>query len=194
MGFFSGLFEKKSDPANVAQDTERYRELLRFIAFSQKIKPLVGGNYGIFITYEAPRQNEFASQLYATFGFYNFNHVKYARGFVNKSSQDSTMMAKFYYNEISKQADLCRQDWPYGIDACDFLNVLRGTFCQSYFILNPDDHDDDIFSFKVVGGVDFRNATQVSNAVINVLKTKFPTLQISKNHTSLSSMGIKVQI
>lgn len=194
MGLFNALFKKKSESINISQDVEKYKQLISFVSFAKKIKPLTGGNYGIFISYDAPGQNEYTSRLYATFGFYDFNEIKFAREFAIGSSSAPVNMVQHYYKIISEQAGLNQHDWPYGIDEYDFTEVLRGTFCESYFTLIPDDYNDDIFTFKVVGGIDSRNAAQVSDAVINVLKSQFPELQPSKNHTTAYSMGIKIQI
>ena len=192
MGLFDSLFGKQENTASISQDIEKYKQLIRFISFAKKVKPLTGGNYGIFISYNAPGQNEYTSRLYATFGFYDFNEIKFARKDAIGSHSAPVNMIQYYYKRISEQAGLNQQDWPYGIDAYDFADVLRGTYCESYFTLIPDDYNDDIFTFKVVGGIDSRNATQVSNAVINILKLQFPELQFSKNHTTPYSMGIKI--
>lgn len=194
MGIFDMLFGKKSDSTNLSQDMDKYKQLICFISFAKKIKPLTGGNYGIYISYDAPTQNEYASRLYATLGFYDFNEIKFARKDAIDSSSVAASMIQYYYENISERAGLNQQDWPYGIDAYDFADVLRGTFCESYFTLIPDDYNDDIFTFKVVGGIDSRNAAQVSNAVINVLKSQFPELQISHNHATPYSMGITIRI
>jgi len=155
---------------------------------------MLGGNYGICISYEAPEKGQYTSRLYATFGFYDFDEIRFAREYAIGSSGAPVNMIQYYYKNISEQAGLTQQDWPYGIDQYDFVDVLRGTYCESYFTLIPDDYNDDIFTFKVVGGIDSRNAAQVSNAVINVLKSQFPELQFSKNHTTPYSMGIKISI
>lgn len=194
MGLFNVLFGKKENTANLTQDIEKYEQLIRFISFAKKIKPLTGGNYGIYISYDAPGQNEYTSRLYATLGFYDFDEIKFARKYAIGSTSAPVNMIQSYYEKINEQAGLARQDWPYGIDACDFADVLRGTFCESYFALIPDEYNEDIFKFKVVGGIDSRNAAQVSNAVTNVLKMKFPDFQVSNNHTTPYSMGITIQI
>lgn len=194
MGLFDALFGKKSETTSVSQDTKKYEQLIRFISFAKKIKPLTGGNYGIHISYDAPGQNECISRLYATLGFYDFDEIRFAREYAIGSSGAPVNMIQYYYKNISEQAGLTQQDWPYGIDQYDFVDVLRGTYCESYFTLIPDDYNDDIFTFKVVGGIDSRNAAQVSNAVINVLESQFPELQFSKNHTTPYSMGIKISI
>lgn len=194
MGFFDMLFGKKSEATSISQDIKKYEQLIRFVSFAKKIKPLTGGNYGIYISYDAPGQSEYISRLYATLGFYDFDEIRFAREFAIGSSSAAVNMIQHYYNNISEQAGLNQQDWPYGIDAYGFADVLRGTYYESYFTLIPDEYNDDIFTFKVVGGIDSRNATQVSNAVMNVLKSQFPELQISKNYTTPYSMGIKIQI
>lgn len=194
MGLFNTLFGKKENTASFTQDIEKYMQLIRFISFSKKIKPLTGGNYGIYISYDAPGQNEYTSRLYATLGFYDFDEIRFAREYAIGSNSAPVSMIQYYYKRISEQAGLTQQDWPYGIDAYDFNDVLRGTYCESYFALIPDEYNNDIFKFKVVGGIDSRNAAQVSNAVINVLKLEFPELQVSKNHTTPYSMGITIQI
>lgn len=194
MGLFDSIFGKKNNSTNLSQDIEKYKQLIRFITFAKRIKPLTGGNYGIYISYDTPGQNEYTSRLYATLGFYDFDEIKFAREDAIGSSSAPVSMVQYYYKKISEEAGLNQQDWPYGIDAYDFADVLRGTYCESYFTLIPDDYNDDIFKFKVVGGIDARNATQVSNVIINVLKSQFPELQISKNHTTPYSMGINIQI
>lgn len=194
MVFFDAIFGKKSNTTSISQDNQKFEQLICFISFAKRIKPLTGGNYGIYISYEAPGQSEYTSRLYATLGFYDFDEIAFARKYAIGSSSAPTNMIQYYYESISEQAGLNRQDWPYGIDAYDFADVLRGTFCESFFTLIPDEYNDDIFTFKVVGGIDSRNAVQVSNAVINVLKSNFPELQISKNHTTPYSMGIKITI
>ena len=194
MGLFNALFGKNSERINISQDVEKYKQLISFISFAKKIKPLTGGNYGIFISYDAPGKNDFTSELYATFGFCDFNEIKFAREYAIGSESAPVNMVHHYYKIINERAGLNQHDWPYGIDEYDFAEVLRGTFCQSFFTLIPDDYNDDIFTFKVVGGTDSRNAAQVSAAVINVLKSQFPELEMSKNHTTAFSMGIKIQI
>ena len=192
MGLFDALRGKKNDSTNIAQDIERYKQLICFISFAKKIKPLTGGNYGIDISYDAPGQNEYTSSLRVALGFYDFNEITFARQYAIGSSSAPVNMVQHYYNTISEKAGLNRQDWPYGINAYDFADVLRGSYGESYFTLSPDNYDDDVFTFKLVGGIDSRNAIQVSNAVINVIKSQFPELQISKNHTTPYSMGIKI--
>ena len=193
MGLFDLLLGKKDDSSNPSQDIKKYEQLIRFVSFVKKIKPLTGGNYGVIVSYDAP-QNGYSGRLYATFGFYDFNEIRFAREYAIGSSRAPVNMVQAYYNSISKDAGLAQEDWPYGIDASDFEDVLRGTFCQSFFSLIPDDYDDDIFTFKVVGGIESRNATQVSNIVFNILKSKFPELHISKNFATPYSMSIQIKI
>lgn len=193
--FFRNLFNKKNKSSNRVQEIDKYRELIRFIAFCQKTKPLLGGNYDIFILYNAPEKGQYSSRMYATFGFYDFDEIKFAREHAIRSSAGiDAQMVQFYYKQISDHLELNQQDWPYGIDAYDFAEVLRGTFCESFFILIPDEFNDDIFQFKVVGGSDSRNAIQVCNVVLDVLKDRFPELHIVKNHATPYSMGITIKI
>lgn len=194
MGLLNTLFGKKSEPVNLSQENDRYRELIRFITFTKKTKPMLGGNYGIYISYEAPEKGQYTSRLYATFGFYDFDEIRFAREYAIGSSRAPVNMVQHYYNDISSRSNLNQQDWPYGIDAYDFAEVLRGTYCESFFSLIPDDNNDDVFKFKVVGGTDSRNSVQVSNVVISILKERFPELEITKNHATPYSMGITITI
>ena len=192
MGIFGSLFGKSSS-SNLLEDTNKYKELIRFISFVKKTKPLMGGNYGIFITYEAPRAGEYTSRLYATIGFCDFKEIQFAREYATGVSRAPGNMVHLYYKQICERAALKQQDWPYAIDEYDFARVLCGDF-YDYFTLIPDDNNDDIFEFRVAGGTDARNAVLVFNAVMNVLKAQFPELKISKNHATPYSMGIKVEI
>lgn len=196
MGLFNALFGKKSESIDISQEVERYQQLIRFVSFVKKIKPLTGGNYGgIRILYEVPQKNERLSTVYATFKFYDFDEIRFAReDALNSSTETHAQMVKFYYKRINERAGLSRYDWPFGIDAVDFAEVLLGTYGESYFTLIPDKYRDDIFTFKVSGGIDSRNAIQVTDAVINVLKSHFPELQIAKNHVTPYSMDITIQI
>lgn len=194
MGLLNMLFGKKSEPVNLLQESSRYRELIRFIAFAKKIKPMLGGNYGIYVSYEAPEKGQYTSRLYATFGFYDFNEIGFAREYAIGSSSAPVNMVQHYYRDISNRVGLSEQDWPYGIDAYDFAEVLRGTYCESFFTLIPDESNEDIFKFSVVGGTDSRNAAQVSNVILGVLNDRFPELEITKNHATPYSMGITIKI
>lgn len=194
MGLLNALFGKKNDAIDLSKESEKFRELIGFVSFVRKTKPLTGGNYGIYISYNTPGQNEYISNVYATFGFYDFNEIKYARDFAINSYNDSTNMVHFYYKNISERAGLSREDWPYGIDEYDFREVLQGVFGKDRFIVIPDEYDADVFTFKVAGGFDTRNASQVSGSVFYVLKSYFPELQISQHNTTPYTMGIKVQI
>lgn len=194
MGLLDALFGKKSEPINLPQENDRYRELIRFVAFAKRIKPMLGGNYGIYISYEAPEKGQYTSRLYATFGFYDFDEIRFAREYAIGASSVSVNMVHHYYRDISNRADIKEQEWPYGIDAYDFAEVLRGTYCESFFTLIPDEYNDDIFKLQVVGGVDSRNALLVSNVMLNVLNERFPELKITKNHATPYSMGITISI
>lgn len=186
-------FGKSNENVNDSRDYEKYKELVRFISFSRKIKQLTGGNYGIYISYDTPDKGHIG-HCYATFGFYDFNEIKFAREQAISSPSAPINMVGYYYKKICEQAGLNRQDWPYAIDEYDFADVMRGTFCESFFTLIPDEYNDDIFTFKVTGGIDSCNAIQVSNLVINLIKSKFPELQITRNHATSASMGIHIQI
>lgn len=194
MGFLETLFGRKSESVNIAQDMDKYSELICFVSFAKKTKALTGGNYGMYISYDAPGQNEHTSCLYATLGFYDFEEIRFARECAIDSSIDSVKMIRYYYKKISEKAGLNQRDWPYGIDEYGFADVLTGNYYKSYFTLIPHKNNDDIFTFRVVGGIDSRNAVHVSNAVINLLKTQFPELQILDNFATRYSMGLKIQI
>ena len=109
MGLFDALRGKKNDSTNIAQDIERYKQLICFISFAKKIKPLTGGNYGIDISYDAPGQNEYTSSLRVALGFYDFNEITFARQYAIGSSSAPVNMVQHYYNTISEKAGLNRQ-------------------------------------------------------------------------------------
>lgn len=190
MGLFKGLFGKnKEEEVSITQYAEdKYRELITFINFALKIKSQADGNYGIKITYQTP-ENYNSSSLYATFEFYDFINIYTAHQFAVESN---TKMVEFIYHKISEEAGLTRLDWPYGIYACDFIDVLRGT--NEYFTLLPDKYDDDIFTFRSNVGWDRRNAAQVLKTVTDLLKTYFPELKIEHSSFGISDMYIRISI
>lgn len=191
MGIFDSLFGKKNDAMNISDETKRYNELIRFIKFCKQIKSLTGNNYGLNVTYHAPEKG-YTGTAYATFKFCDFNEIRFAREYAFNGN--FARMVQHYYKTISEAAGLERSDWPYNIDADDFLDVLNGSFCQEYFTLIPDEYNDDIFTFKVVGGFDGRNALQVSNVIQTIVKSSFPELKVTNNHATQYSMGIIIQI
>lgn len=194
MGLFDALFGGTNKSASTENDSKTYAELIRFIKFIKKVKPLAGGVYTMYIQYEAPEPNKgvYSSRVYATVGFYDFDDIEFARRECVTPSKMSKMMIPFYYKSISNKAGLTQADWPYGIDEFDFADVLRGTFVSSYFTFIPDSSNDSIFELKVVGGSDSRNASQVYNSIYNLLKSNFPELSINKNHAYSHSMCITV--
>ena len=185
-----------SNSTNLSEDLKKYKQLICFIKFVKKVKPLMGGCYDMYISYTAPNraQSEYSSRINASLGFYDFDEIRFAREYATKPSSVSAMMIKNYYNQISERANLEQSDWPYSIDVYDFADFLRGSYCQDYFCLIPDDYNDDIFTFKVYGGIDSRSGVQVSKAVINVLKHSFPELEIKPGFASSTSMSIAVKI
>lgn len=67
------------------------------------------------------------------------------------------------------------------MDAYSFSDVLCGKF-GDYFTVIPDSNED-IYTFKVIGGYDSRNALLVSTIISNIIKLHFPGLQRKKDAT-----------
>lgn len=171
------------------KDVEQFAELIRFVSFAQKLAPLARGNYGIRIVYEFRENSIGGNRLYATFGFYDFDEIRFAREF---ALEGRTNMVHHYYEDITQRAELDQKDWPYRIDAYDFSDVLCGKY-GDYFTVIPDSNED-IYAFKIVGGFDSRNALQVSTIVSNLLKAQFPSLQIEKEYAHKDSMQITIKL
>lgn len=184
-----------SKRVNTPKVAGKYAELVRFVAFAQNIAPLAKGNYGLRITYDEPKGNELTSRVWATFGFYDFNEIEFARQFALDPSgrEICSSMVHSYYKDICEKAGLEESDWPFGIDKFDFSRVLRDEFYDLFKVI-PDNNTDDTFTFKVACGTSGRNALIVYNEVANMLKTYFPKLQAKKNHATRESMMICIPL
>ncbi len=197
MGLFDTLFGGKSRNSDESgKYAEYYRELIRFVDFAKKVKPLADVVFNMYVEYRAPEPDKgvYTSRVSASLNFCDFDEIEFAREAAFSSSEVMRKMVPFYYREISKKAGLSQNDWPFCIDESDFEAVLRGTYANSFFELIPDDRSDDIYTFKISGGIDSRNALQVYNTVNNLLKSNFPELQITKNIATPYYMGITIQI
>lgn len=171
------------------EDLSKYPQLIRFVAFCKKIAPLAGGNYGLIITYDASDEG-YMRDLHATFTFYDINEVLFARHFAMEHFQ---VMVQHYYDIISNRAALTQTDWPYGIDASGFGDVLRGEYIGNKFSIIQDAGDEDIHTFKVVVGCDGTNALRVQKQVVDILKNKFPELKVDQFATKYH-MNIRITI
>lgn len=200
MGLFDTLFGGKSRSSDDFEKyAESYKELIRFIRFAKKIKPLADVIFSMYVEYRAPEPNKgvYTSRVSASLNFCDFNEITFAREAALSSSEVMRKLVPLYYRDISKAAGLSQNDWPFGIDEYDFERVLCGTFGTSeelFVELIPDEHFDDVFTFKVWGGVDSRNALQVYNTANNLLKSNFPELQITKNIATPYYMRMSIQI
>lgn len=176
-------------------DKENYSELIRIISFIIKIAPLADFNFNLSITYEHKDSQPGVSQLYVNYRFCDFNEIQFAREQAlspfNPVNPDlSKMMVQHYYNDISKRAGLSQQDWPFAIDAEDFGWVFQGKYADDLFTVIPDQRCDDIFTLKMSGGDDSRNAQKVCTIVSNLLKEHFPDLPFGKAFAHPQSMRL----
>ncbi len=200
MGLFDALFGGKSKVASNSNDYEQYandyRELISFIKFAQKVKPLAEVVYAMYVKYEAPNPSKGVTvgKLNASMSFHDFDEMEFARKEAVSNSKSRQLMISHYYKEISEKAGLAQSDWPYCIDEHDFEDVLCGTFPNSYFTYIPDESNDSYFSLEVCGGFDSRNGIQVYNTVSRLINSRFPELHISYNYSSSSSMVFSIRI
>lgn len=185
MGFFSSVKKVFQGSSSTGQKEEVYcPELIRLIAFAQKTKPLAGGNYGIKVSYSAPNrsQSQYTSPIIAEFGFYDFDYIKFARDYAFSPRQSDTdkRMVQHYYQRITQEAGLSKEDWPYGMDVFDFGRMLTNSDPLNFTALIPDQNDDDIFTIRIKAGHAVQNGILASKLVIQECLTHFPNLAISK--------------
>lgn len=181
MGFFSKLF--KDNKAN--EQPLHCDELIRFIRFARKVKPLMGGNYGLNVTYTAPASGQsYIGDIWMEFGFYDFDDLRFARDCALQAQSNPIMksVAIKYYNDIAEKAQLESRDWPFGMDEYDFLRWITNTDTTGFYFLYPDQYNDDIFKMKIKGGIDSRNAIQVCNALMEECTRVYPGLNVKKTY------------
>jgi len=195
---FKRLFQSgNSGNSGKKQDTH-CEELLRFIAFAQKTKPLMGGNYGMTVSYSSPKRanNEFTADVFAEFGFYDFDYIKFARNYALKArtSDTAAKMVNLYYNNINKEAGLSRSDWPYGMDVYDFARMLTNSDSLGYSSLISDQYNEDIFKLKIKVGFATQNGIAAYKLIEQECRKYFPNLQYKKYFATADGFLFTIKI
>lgn len=199
MGLFNSI--KKAFHGNATtseKDSVHCNELIRFISFAQKTKPLMKGNYGIKVKYSRPKheENKYTGDICAEFGFWDFNHIGFARDFALKASQSelNKRMVQIYYDSINKDAGLTPDDWPYRMDVYDFGRMLTNSDEFGLYSLIPDQYSDDIFTMKIKGGFASQNGALAYNLVEAECRKHFPNLNIKKTYANVDGFHFTISI
>lgn len=186
MGLFDSFKKmiRSDNSSSSAKQVVNCEELIQLISFTQKVKPLMGGNYGITVAYSQPdrRSNEYTAPVHAEFGFYDFNYIKFARNYALDAGRSDLahQMVPFYYNSINKDAGITRDDWPYRMDVFDFARILTNRDPHPYISLIPDNNDEDIYKLRVVTGFTTQNGVLAYNLIEKECLSRFPNLKIQK--------------
>lgn len=197
MGFldsFKQLLGNVSSSNCNNDDEMRYPELIRLVSFAQKVKPLMGGSHGIYVTYFSPPSSEHKGGLWAEFNFYDFNYVYFAHKTAYETYSMSERMVQHYYDLINKEAGITSSDWPYGIDKSNFIQIMRREYPGDSFSLIPNGCDASSAKFRVFCGATHDNARKVYKSVIQVCKTNFPNLTVDNVNAGDYSFYFKITI
>ena len=184
MSFLNSLKKMLQGSDSNTKEEVHCKELIRLISFAQKTKTLMGGNYGIKVSYSRPNrdQNQYTSPIYAEFAFYDFEYIKFARDYALNSGQSDIgkRMVQHYYKCIAQEAGLTPNDWPYGVDAFDFGRMLTNSDPFGFTTLIPDQNNDDLFTMRINAGHATQNGILASRLIVQECLTHFPNLTVSK--------------
>lgn len=201
MGFLNSLgkiFPYKGIGSSEKNKAVRCDELIRLISFAQKTKPLMGGNYGITVTYDRPRydRGEYVSRIKAEFGFYDFDCIRFAREYAIGAVQNEVTanMVRFYYDKICSEANLTPNDWPYKMDIYDFTRMIANTDQFGLYSLIPHASDEDIFTIRIWAGSSAESGVTVYKSIEKDILDHFPYLYITKGGISADRCMFHINI